>query len=143
MGQTVTLVELNLRLAGLILTVLGVAHGYFPRRFGWRQELVATSPLSRQVHFVHNAYIGLTVTMNGLLCLFFAPDLIARSRLATVILCGMAFFWGSRLLVQIFVYDSSLWRGKPFEFRVHILFLALWAYLTTVPIATLLWKASS
>jgi len=130
--------ELNLRAAGLLLTVLGLAHVWFPRRFRWKEELAAISPLTRQIHFVHNAYIGLTVTMNGLLCLLFAPDLIEHSHLAIVILLGMSFFWGSRLIVQCMIYDPSHWRGKPFETRVHVLFIFLWSYLTAVPVWALL-----
>jgi len=89
-------------------------------------------PLTRQVHFVHNAYIGLFCVLNGLLCLFFARDLVTPSRLAGAILVGLTVFWGSRLLVQLFFYSADHWRGKRFETRIHIAFCFFWSYLFVV-----------
>lgn len=40
------------------------------------------------------------------------------------------------LLTQFLVYEWSLWRGKKFETRVHILFTIIWAYVSTVLLAT-------
>lgn len=122
----------NLRLVGLLLAILGLSHAYFPRRFGWREECEQLSPLTREVHFVHNAYIGLFCFLNGILCLFFAGDLLAPSRLAGAVLTGLTVFWGSRLVVQLFVYSRDLWRGKRFETGVHILFSLFWTYLAVV-----------
>lgn len=120
----------NLRLVGLMLAILGLAHAYFPRRFGWHEECQRLEPLTREIHFVHNAYIGLFCVLNGLLCLFLAPDLLQPSRLAAGILIGLLVFWGSRLVVQLFVYSRDLWRGKRFETGVHILISLFWLDLS-------------
>ena len=45
---------------------------------------------------------------------------------------GLALFWGMRLFIQLFVYDSKLWKGKALETTVHIVFLILWSYFTGV-----------
>ena len=54
--------------------LLGLSHIFFNRFFRWEQELVAVSPLTRQVFFVHNFFIGLTVMLGGAAS-FFAPTL--------------------------------------------------------------------
>lgn len=122
----------HLRISGAILTALGLAHIYFPKRFDWRREAAALSPLTRQILSVHNAYIGLTVGLNGLLALLFAEDLVHPSHLGLVVSTGIAVFWGSRFFVQLLVYSPSLWKGKRFETSVHVAFAMFWAYLAIV-----------
>ena len=128
------LLELNLRIVGVLLILLGAAHAFFEKRFRWKEELAGISEFTREVHFVHNAYIGLTVALNGLLCLLLADDLVRPSHLALALLLAMTIFWGSRLVIQLFVYSSSLWRGKQFETRVHIAFVLFWMYVTGVSV---------
>ena len=77
---------------------------------------------------VLDAFIGLAVFLQGLLCVVLAEDLVRPSRLAGGLLVGMAAFWGIRLWVQFFVYKPELWRGKRFETAVQVLFGFLWAY---------------
>jgi hypothetical protein len=67
----------------------------------------------------------------GLLCCFYADNLV-NSAFGRVIAMGLGIFWGIRLLFQFFVYSPKLWRGKPFETTMHIIFSLLWIYLTFV-----------
>jgi hypothetical protein len=101
-----------------------------PSRFGWREECRSLSLLSRQVFFVHHAYIGFVVFLNGLLCVLAAPDLVAKTRLSHYLLFGLTLFWLSRVFVQIGVYSSDLWKGKRFETTIHFVFLIFLLYLT-------------
>ncbi|MFN0007474.1 MAG: hypothetical protein ACKVXR_06155 [Planctomycetota bacterium] len=68
----------------------------------------------------------------GLLSICFAAELAAPSPLARAVLGGLALFWGLRLLTQLFVYDSSLWRGHARNTAVHIVAVLLWLYFTAV-----------
>ncbi|HWD41461.1 MAG TPA: hypothetical protein VG944_21635 [Fimbriimonas sp.] len=121
--------EWNMRFAGLLLMLLGLAHIPMPRYFKWKEECEALTPLTREIHFVHHAYIGFICLLNGVLCAGFAPDLIARSPLSRDLLIGLGIFWGSRLIVQVFVYSPAHWRGKRFETVTHVLFTLFWLYL--------------
>ena len=47
-------------------------------------------------------------------------------------LLGLVVFWSSRLGVQLWVYDSSLWRGSSRLTAVHLGFAGLWAVETLV-----------
>lgn len=80
---------------------------------------------------VHTFFVALTVMLIGLLCWFYADNLV-NSQFGRVIAMGLGIFWGIRLLFQFFVYSSKLWRGKPFETTMHIIFSLLWIYLTFV-----------
>ncbi len=80
---------------------------------------------------VHTFFVALTVMLIGLLCWFYADNLV-NSAFGRVIAMGLGIFWGIRLLFQFFVYSPKLWRGKPFETTMHIIFSLLWIYLTFV-----------
>jgi hypothetical protein len=124
--------NLHLKLVGLSLIVLGVSHAFFGRRFGWKEEFARVSLLNRQIFYVHCFFIALVVSMLGVLCLVFTEALLEPSLLGRVLLSGIVLFWACRLGFQFFVYDASLWRGHPFNTRMHILFALLWSYYVAV-----------
>lgn len=120
-----------LQITGAVLMALGLAHAAFPRHFRWREETAALSLLTRQILYVHTAFIGITVFLIGLLSASCAHEL-SDTPLGRRISLGLAAFWGIRLMVQFFGYSSDLWRGKRFETTMHVLFSLFWAWLTTL-----------
>ncbi|HWA24115.1 MAG TPA: hypothetical protein VG734_00465 [Lacunisphaera sp.] len=80
---------------------------------------------------MHTFFIALVVFLMGLLCLT-SPAELSGTPLGKRVTVGLAGFWLIRLLVQFFGYSSELWRGKRLETAVHVVFSALWAYLTAV-----------
>lgn len=123
--------ESLLRLSGILMIVLALLHAVFPRYFKWEQELRVITPLTRQIHYIHTFFIALTVLLVGLLCLTSASELLTTD-LGRRASFGIFIFWFCRLLVQFFGYSSSLWRGKPFETAVHIVFSLLWTFFSVV-----------
>ncbi|HXT02324.1 MAG TPA: hypothetical protein VN915_16745 [Elusimicrobiota bacterium] len=123
---------LNLRVAGGLLIALAFAHEPIARRFDWRGESARLSPFNRQVLLVHAFFIALTVGLMGALALFWAEELTSRTPLAGPLCAGLTVFWAARLLIQLFVYDAALWRGKRFETAAHIAFTTFWLYLVIV-----------
>lgn len=123
---------LHLRVAGAVLLCLAASHLVLPRAMGWNVELRGVSLLTRQVSYVHAYFIGLLCAMFGLVAALFPSDLLARDPLVAPILVGAVAVWGSRLVVQLFVFDSSLWRGRALTVAGHLAFVALWSYLTLV-----------
>src|ERR1044072_3144869 len=120
------MLDLHLKIAGVSLIVLGLAHGLFPRRFGWDEELDRLSLLNRQIFRVHNSFVVLVVIMFGVLSIAYTGSLLAPSPLACGVLAGSGIFWGCRLYAQFFVYDPRLWRGNRFNTGVHVLFSLTW-----------------
>ena len=123
---------LALRLAGVILLVLAVAHVPIANRLEWRTDAQRLSPVNRQVMLVHAFFVALTVGLMGVLTLGWAATLATPSPLGAPLAAGLTIFWAVRLWFQWFVYDHALWRQRPFETRVHVLFTILWTYLTVV-----------
>lgn len=120
-----------LQITGALLVILGLAHATFPGHFRWREETVHLSLLTRQILYVHTGFIGLTVFLIGLLSATCAHEL-SNTPLGRRISLGIAAFWSIRLIVQFFGYSPELWRGKPFETIMHILFSLFWGWLTTI-----------
>lgn len=123
--------ELHLKISGVILILLAVVHISFPKQFDWKSQLMPLSLINKQMMIVHTFFIALTVFMMGILCLFCAED-ITGTRLGRQIALGLAVFWCVRLFFQFFVYSPKLWKGKPFETVMHILFSLTWIYLTLI-----------
>ena len=119
--------EIHFKIIGVLLIILSVIHVAFPKYFNWQKELPALSLINRQMFYVHTFFISLTVFLMGILCLVSSKELIS-THLGKNITLGLGMFWVIRLFVQFFGYSSKLWRGKPFETTIHILFTMLWVY---------------
>jgi hypothetical protein len=128
----------HVRIAGALLFALAAMHIFLPRRLNWNEELSRLSLLNRQIFHVHTFFVVLVVALMGALSLFFGSLLIEPSPLARLVLAGLTCFWTLRLGFQWLVYDASLWRGNRFNTAAHLIFTALWAYLSLV-YGTALW----
>jgi hypothetical protein len=122
-------VELNLKVVGVLLIALALLHLAFPNYFKWKQEMEAISLINKQMMYVHTFFIALVLLMMGVLCLTSAEEIVQTS-LGKKLAIGLGVFWLVRLGVQFFGYSSTLWRGKRLETSIHILFIALWTYLS-------------
>lgn len=123
--------EIHFKIIGIILIVLALVHSIFPKYFNWRQELQSLSLVNKQMMVVHTFFIALTVFLMGLLCLTSSTELIT-TKLGKTISLGLGIFWSIRLFIQFFGYSAALWKGKPFETIVHIVFSLLWLYLSII-----------
>jgi hypothetical protein len=121
---------IHLQIIGILLMLIGLSHVLFNRFFGWEQELVAVSLLTRQVFLVHNFFIGLSVMLGGAVSFFCANALLRPGTLSRALLAGMATFWLCRLLAQFLAYDSAIWRGDRFRTFVHVACSLLWCYVS-------------
>ena len=123
------LMELHFKVIGVILILLALVHVIFPRYFNWAEELRPLSLINRQMMSVHTLFVALAVFLMGLLCLTSATELVTTG-LGRKVSLGLGVFWAVRLYIQFFGYSAELWKGKRFETSVHILFSALWSYLS-------------
>jgi hypothetical protein len=130
--------EVHPRVVGMLLLMLAGLNVLLPRRFGWGTELAKLSLLTRQIFIVHCVFIFLVLVMMGVLSAVFAPLLMGRTPLATVVLSGLTVFWVVRLLMQFFFYSPKLWQGNRFNTVMHIVFSCVWIYVSTVYVAALM-----
>jgi hypothetical protein len=107
-------------------------HAALPRALGWATELGGLSLLNRQVSYVHCYFVGLTCALWGLLALTAGAALREPHPVTRGLLVGAVVFWGSRLVVQLGLFNpahagtSGRWRAASLAGT------ALWAYLTAV-----------
>lgn len=123
--------EIHFTIIGSSLIILALLHAIFPKYFNWKQELTSLSIMNRQIMYVHSFFIALMVFLIGLLCITSSHELL-HTTLGKRIALGLGIFWAARLFVQFFGYSSKIWKGKPFETIVHILFSIFWTYLSTI-----------
>jgi hypothetical protein len=123
--------ELQLKIVGFCLILLGLVHAIFPHQFNWRQQLSSLSTINREMMYIHTFFVAFMLLLVGVLCLTSAAELI-ETVLGKRISLGLGIFWTVRLFVQFFGYSSVTWRRKPFETAVHILFSVFWTYLSVL-----------
>lgn len=121
----------HLTLAGLILLGLGVVHVGLPRVLHWEHELAGASLLNRQVSYVHCFFIGMVCTLWGLLPLTAGAALLRPDPVTRVVLVGAVGFWGSRLVIQLAVFNGHARRSRAWCV-VSLAGTGLWTYLTAV-----------
>lgn len=123
--------ELHLSVIGILLMVLALVHGVFPRYFRWKEELAGLSKINQQLMYVHTFFIALAVFLIGLLSWTSSAELV-QTVLGRKVSLGIGIFWFFRLLAQFVGYSKEVWQGKAFETVVHVVFTILWIYLSYV-----------
>ena len=123
--------KLLIQFIGYGLILLALIHVIFPKVFDWKNQLANLTLINRQLMTIHTFFVALTVFLMGILCTTSAHELLTTS-LGKKLLIGLAIFWGIRLITQLFWYSPQLWKGKPRETAIHILFLTIWASITTI-----------
>lgn len=129
--------EIHIRIVGILFVSLAAIHVIFPRYFDWKNGLKSLSLINRQMMMVHTFFIAFGVFLMGLLCITSARELV-DTELGRRVALGLGVFWMIRLIVQLFVYSSELWRGKKFETTVHIVFSFFWMYAAAIFLMTAL-----
>jgi hypothetical protein len=102
-----------MNLAQLIL-IGGVLHfgillasACVPQVLDWRQSLAKLDALSRQVVWVHGAFIVLVIIGFGAVSVALPAELASGTPLARALCLFIAIFWAARLAVQFFVFDAK------------------------------------
>ncbi len=123
--------EVHLKIIGSLFVILSLLHIGFPKYFGWKEQLKSLSIINRQMMQVHTFFVAFAVFLIGILCLRYSSELITTP-FGNDIALGLGIFWTIRLLIQFFGYSYKLWKGKPFETTIHILFSLLWIYVSII-----------
>ncbi|MEZ4795217.1 MAG: hypothetical protein R2773_07060 [Flavobacteriaceae bacterium] len=123
--------EIHFKIIGALLMFLAGLHAFFPKYFNWKEGLKSLSLINRQMMLVHTFFIALVVFLIGLLCVASA-NALETTPLGRQISLGLAIFWTLRLIFQLFIYSSKLWKGKAFETIIHIIFSIFWTYMSVV-----------
>lgn len=107
--------ELLIYICGLLHFGILLASALVPKVLDWKASLRKLDGLSRQLVWVHGAFVVLVIAGFGAISVLFAADLTAGSPLARAVCGFIAVFWGARLFVQLFVFDA-----RPFLKNVFL-----------------------
>jgi hypothetical protein len=124
-----------LRFAGAGLILLALTHIPMSKRLRWREEAARMSLSSASVFHVHTLFVCAVLVLMGLPALL-APDIfLDPTRAGRWIAWSYAAFFALRLFAQWFVFPRALWRGKPFETQMHLVFTMIWLGLVVLFVA--------
>ncbi len=95
-----------LRLAGFGHFAILAASALVPRVLDWKSALKPLPPFLRTLFWVYGIFIVLTIIGLGRLTLLNATAMAAGDPVARTLAGFIAVFWGARLFVQLFVFDT-------------------------------------
>jgi hypothetical protein len=127
----------HLQVVGVLMFALFLLNFAVWKHYQWGEEIKRLTLLTRQVFIVHSFFIMLSILAFGVVSLMYPQALLEPSLLGRLVLAFLTMFWGCRFLMQQFVYDRALWRGKRFETFIHMTFSGVWLYFTIVYAAAL------
>jgi hypothetical protein len=89
----------GVRAAGAVhLLTVALAH-FTPIPADWDENLERLPDVHRRFAIAQNVFIGGIMVFGGIVCLFFAPELVAGSITARILCAAIALWWGARLIV--------------------------------------------
>lgn len=137
--ETTTLLELGLRIAAVVQLGIAVLNLFLIRIMNWQPDLARAPLLIREVFRIHIHFISITLAIFSLLTWRFAPELAdAENPLGVWLALAIAFFWGTRSIMQWLHYSAEHWRGDRTRTAIHwALFLGYGAIATTYAVAAL------
>ena len=106
--------DLLIRIGGVLHFGILIASALTPGVLDWRSELARLRPLSRQLVWVHGAFIVLTIIGFGAISLVAPGELASGTTLARAVCAFVAALWACRLGVQFFVFDARPFLTRPY-----------------------------
>ena len=129
-------------LAGALHFTLLIAGAMMVRVLNWRTELRHVSALSRQIIWVHGAFVVIVILAFGALSIANAAALASGAMLARWVCGTISLFWLTRLMVQFFYFDAVPYLGRiVLKLGYHALtllfafFVAVYGWAAVLPIA--------
>jgi hypothetical protein len=85
--------------------ILG-ASAMVPKVLNWKSALQGLPPFLRSLFWVYGIFIVLTIISFGTLTLLHSDAMARGEPVARSLAAVIAFFWGARLFVQFFIFDT-------------------------------------
>jgi len=111
-------------------TLLGSAQ--VPKELKFKEELPKVSPLMRHWILVAGLYIVMNLVAFGVISLCYSRELASGEPLARAFCAYVAVFWGSRLVIQFFVFDARPYLRNWFLIVGYHGLTAVFLWQTTV-----------
>ena len=119
------MMDLSLRIAGVLLGMIALAGCLAPWVLHYRENMGRVEPIVREIFYIHNVYMSLFVLSFAIPCLAFPREMAGTS--LGRFFCGCnGFAWSLRVLIQFFYHNKAIKRAWP---AMNVLFTATFLYL--------------
>jgi hypothetical protein len=115
----------------LVQAVIGVLVFLLPKALGWQPALAAMPRLMREIYHVHAFYLSFTLWIFAGFTVAFGDQMVAGDAAMGALAFWIGVFWAVRVAIQLFYYSPRHWRGKPRETVVHLVFLVVYALMSS------------
>src|SRR6516162_4538052 len=118
--------------AGVLHLVPLFAGLTIPRVLRWGSDLGKLDALTRQLIWVHGAFIAITVLAFGLITMTSAESMLQGTPLAVSTAAFIGVFWFLRLLIQLFYFDARPWLTNSFRSLGYKTLTLVFGYFSVV-----------
>jgi hypothetical protein len=136
--QIAAVMEIAVRVAGLLLVGVALAHVFLPKILGWKEDIAKLRPINQQVFFAHTAFIVVGIFLIGIICILWPEALVQKSQLGMVAAGGFALCWLTRLCFQFIVFRGDITGTPKLDAATHFFATILWITLTVI-FASVFW----
>jgi len=131
-----TLLETGLILCAAGQFCIALLNFALVRILRWKPDLDRLPLLLRQVFYIHDWFIGITLLIFATFTFRFAGPLAAGADPACRwVACSIGAFWAIRAVMQVTYYSSAHWKGIPSRTAVHIILLFTYPIFAIVYLA--------
>ena len=132
----VEILKVALLAAGVLHLVPLIAGLTVPRVLRWDQGLGKLDPLTRQLIWIHGAFIAITVLAFGLITVTAGESMLQGTPLAVGTAAFIGIFWSLRLLIQLFYFDARPWLTTSFRTVGYRTLTFVFGYFSVVYLLT-------
>ena len=118
-----------------------LASASVPQVLDWKASLAPLQRLTRQIVWVHGAFIVLVIVACGVVSVALPQELAAGTPLARAVCGFIALFWAARLGVQFFVFDAKPYLTSVLTRAGYHGLTAVFAYHAVVYGLAAVWRA--
>jgi hypothetical protein len=130
-----------LRIVATVQLAVAVLNLFLVPLLKWREELLRTPLLLREVFQVHAWFISVTLAIFAMMTWRFAAEM-QRNEIGHCLAAGIGIFWATRTVLQVCYYSSSHWRGQFGRTVIHIALLCMYGGMAAVYLWTAFGKAA-
>jgi hypothetical protein len=98
--------KILIQLSGILHFLILIASALVPFKLDWKRHFAGLPPFLRTLFWVYGAFIVLMIITLGTLTLVNADAMTRGEPVARTINAAIFAFWGARLFVQLFIFDT-------------------------------------
>jgi hypothetical protein len=122
-----------LEVAATLQIAVAVLNLFLVPLLKWKEDLLRSPLLLREVFQVHAWFISVTLTIFGVLTWRFVGELAEHTNaIGSWLAGGIGIFWAIRTVLQVAYYSHSHWRGQVGRTMIHIVLLLIYGGMAAI-----------